>query len=63
MDRRVGNVAHAVDVARRRETAYVADVVLISAEQVQLGVEALLVLDALYDARTHQVTWSWMRVF
>jgi hypothetical protein len=30
--RRVGNVAHAVDVARRRETADVADLVLIGGE-------------------------------
>src|SRR5215470_16622427 len=49
--RRVGNVAHAVDVARRRETADVADLVLIGGEQVQVGVEPLLVLDALYDAQ------------
>src|ERR1700694_3381827 len=49
--RRVGDVAHAVDVAGRRETADVADLVLIGCEQVQVGVEPLLVLDALYDAQ------------
>ena len=43
----VGKVAHAVDVATRRETADVADLVVIGGEQVQVGVEPLLVLDAL----------------
>src|SRR5215218_1136693 len=46
----LGGVAHAVDVAGRRETADVADVVVALAEQVQVGVEELLVLDALDDA-------------
>jgi len=39
-----------VDVAGWRETADVADVVLVAADQVQVGVEELLVLDALDDA-------------
>ena len=41
---------HAVDVAGRREAADVADVVLAAADQVQVGVEQLLVLDALDDS-------------
>ena len=41
---------HAVDVAGRREAADVADVVVAAADQVQVGVEQLLVLDALDDA-------------
>jgi hypothetical protein len=50
-DRRlVGGVAHAVDVAGRREAADVADVVVALADQVQIGVEELLVLDTLDDA-------------
>src|SRR5215216_418672 len=48
--RRLAGVAHAVDVAGRRESADVPDVVLVVADQVQLGVEQLLVLDALDDA-------------
>jgi hypothetical protein len=40
-----------VDVARRRKPADVADLVLVPAEQVQLSVEPLLVLDALDDAQ------------
>ena len=47
---RLAGVAHAVDVAGRREAADVADVVLAAADQVQVGVEQLLVLDALDDA-------------
>src|SRR4051812_39028275 len=47
---RTGGVAHAVDVAGRREAADVADVVVALADQVQVGVEELLVLDALDDA-------------
>ena len=46
----VAGVVHAVDVAGRREAADVADVVLAAADQVQVGVEQLLVLDALDDA-------------
>src|SRR3954471_21456997 len=46
----IGGVAHAVDVARRREAADVADVVVALADQVQIGVEELLALDALDDA-------------
>src|ERR671910_848924 len=49
--RRLAGVAHAVDVAGRRETADVADLVLVAADQVQVGVEQLLVLDALDDAQ------------
>ena len=41
---------HAVDVAGRREAADVADVVVALADHVQVGVEQLLVLDALDDA-------------
>src|SRR5215218_4258650 len=48
--RRLAGVAHAVDVAGRREAADVADLVLVAADQVQVGVEQLLVLDALDDA-------------
>src|SRR5439155_24110324 len=48
--RRVACVAHAVDVAGRRETADFADLVLVAADQVQVGVEQLLLLDALDDA-------------
>jgi hypothetical protein len=39
-----------VDVAGRREAADVADVVVALADQVQIGVEELLVLDTLDDA-------------
>src|SRR5215207_6590086 len=46
----IGGVAHAVDVARRREAADVADVVVALADQVQIGVEELFVLDTLDDA-------------
>src|SRR3954447_11983200 len=45
----VGGVAHAVDVARRSEAADVADVVVAFADEVEVGVEQLLVLDALDD--------------
>src|ERR687896_1221788 len=48
--RRLAGVVHAVDVAGRRESADVADQVLVAADQVQVGVEQLLVLDALDDA-------------
>ena len=41
---------HAVDVAGRREAADVADVVVALADQVEVGVEQLLVLDTLDDA-------------
>jgi hypothetical protein len=41
---------HAVDVAGRREAADVADVVVGRADQVEVGVEELLALDALDDA-------------
>src|SRR3954451_1596541 len=47
---RVGGVVHAMDVARRCEAADVAEVVVALAEQVQVGVEELLVLDTLDDA-------------
>src|SRR4051812_23514285 len=47
---RVAGVVHAVDVAGRREAADVAGPVLVAADQVQAGVEQLLVLDALDDA-------------
>src|SRR3954452_1769914 len=46
---RVAGVVHAVDVPRRCEAADAADVVLAVADQVQVGVEELLVLDALDD--------------
>src|SRR5215211_3005264 len=46
----LAGVVHAVDVPRRREAADVADLVLAAADQVQVGVEQLLVLDALDDA-------------
>src|SRR5919106_6244123 len=46
----IGGVAHAVDVAGWREAADVADVVVALADRVQIGVEELLVLDALDDA-------------
>src|SRR3954469_222188 len=46
---RVAGVVHAVDVPRRGEAADVADVVFAAADQVQFGVEQLLVLDALDD--------------
>ena len=46
----VGGVVHAVDVPRRREAADVADVVVALADHVEVGVEQLLVLDALDDA-------------
>src|SRR5215210_1666053 len=48
--RRVGDVVHAVDVAGRREAADVAGVVVALADHVEVGVEQLLVLDALDDA-------------
>src|SRR5215218_3637276 len=48
--RRLAGVVHAVDVAGRREAADVADLVRVAADQVQVGVEQLLVLDALDDA-------------
>jgi hypothetical protein len=41
-----------VDVAGRGESADVTDVVLVVADQVQLGVEEVLVLDALDDAES-----------
>jgi hypothetical protein len=41
---------HAVDVAGRREAVDVADVVVAAADQVEVGVEEILVLDALDDA-------------
>src|SRR5215208_5777200 len=44
-----GGVVHAVDVAGRREAADVADVVVAAADQVEVGVEELLVLDTLDD--------------
>src|SRR4051794_2561042 len=43
-------VAHAVDVAGRREAADVADVVVAAADDVEVGVEQLLMLDTLDDA-------------
>ena len=43
-------VVDAVDVARGREAADVADVVVALADEVEVGVEQLLVLDALDDA-------------
>jgi len=46
--RRAG-IAHTVDVARRCEVADVADVMLAVAKEVKVGVEQLLVLDALDD--------------
>src|SRR3954453_15769815 len=46
----IGGVAHAVDVAGRREAADVADVVVALADDVEIGVEELLVLDTLDDA-------------
>src|SRR5918997_7161118 len=46
----IGGVVHAVDVAGRREAADVADVVVALADQIQIGVEELLVLDTLDDA-------------
>ena len=46
----VARVVDAVDVAGRREAADVADVVVALADQVEVGVEELLVLDALDDA-------------
>jgi hypothetical protein len=45
-----GGVVHAVDVVGRREAADVADMVVALADQVQIGVEELLVLDTLDDA-------------
>src|SRR3954470_24186895 len=45
-----GGVVHAMDVAGGREAADVADVVVALADQVEIGVEQLLVLDALDDA-------------
>src|SRR5215217_219900 len=44
-----GGVVHAVDVAGRREAADVADVVDPAADQIQVGVEELLLLGALND--------------
>src|SRR4051794_24898774 len=43
------DVVHAVDVAGRREAADVADVIGAAPDQVELGVEELLVLDTLDD--------------
>src|SRR5215207_8945872 len=48
--RRLAGVAHAVDVAGRREAADVADLVLVVADQVEVGVEQLLVFGSLDDA-------------
>src|SRR5215207_179923 len=48
--RRLASVAHAVDVAGRREAADVADLVLVVADQVEVGVEQLLVFGSLDDA-------------
>src|SRR5688500_6163278 len=45
----LGGVVDAVDVARRCEAADVADVVVALADQVEVGVEELLVLDTLDD--------------
>jgi len=46
----IGGVVDAVDVVGRREAADVADVVVALADEVQIGVEELLVLDTLDDA-------------
>src|SRR5215213_1895135 len=46
----IGGVAHPVDVAGWCEAADVADLVVVAADQVQVGVEQLLVLDAPDDA-------------
>src|SRR5215213_7923373 len=49
--RRLAGVAHPVDVTGRGESADVADVVLVVSDQVQLGIEEVLVLHALDDAQ------------
>src|SRR3954447_9989663 len=46
----LAGVVDAVDVARRREAADIADVVVARPDRVEVGVEQLLVLDALDDA-------------
>ena len=46
----LGGVVHTVDVAGRGEAADVADLVRVAADQAQVGVEELLVLDAPDDA-------------
>jgi hypothetical protein len=45
----LGGVVDAVDVPGRREAADVADVVVVAADDVGVGVEKVLVLDAVDD--------------
>src|SRR4051812_47380226 len=50
-DRRgFGRVVDAVDIAGRRESVDIADMVVAAADHVEVGVEQILVLDALDDA-------------